>query len=63
MYTLILTIMIQWNDAGISSYSIPNFSSLNSCTTAGTQWLGRQMKGLNKLNKASYDISALCVKQ
>ena len=55
--------MIQWNDAEISSYSIPNFSSLNSCTTAGTQWLGRQMKGLDKLNKASYDISALCVKQ
>lgn len=55
--------MLQYLSGEISSYSIPNFTSLNSCTTAGTQRLGRQMKGLDKLSKASYDISALCVKQ
>jgi len=59
--------MIQWNVPEISSYSVPNFTSLETCTTAGTMWLGRQAKGVAKmsdrLQKASYDISALCVKQ
>lgn len=62
MYTLMITIVLQWQNVTATQYAIPNFTSLERCTTAGTQWLGRQTKGLSKM-AGSYDISALCVKQ
>lgn len=61
MYSLIVTI-IMLHSGVMTTSVVPNFNTLNTCTTAGTQLIGRQVTGL-KTYGYSYDISALCVKQ
>jgi hypothetical protein len=63
MYTLILTLIIQWQDTKASLLSVPNFTSLEHCTTAGNAWLVRESRGMSHVSNGDYDISALCVKQ
>lgn len=57
MYVLILTALTFYNGVAMTVTQVPNFTSAETCTTAGNAWIAatNQMRDIH--------VSAVCVKQ